>query len=200
MDLNSYNTLSFDELLARYRLLADRANKRLKSLERAGMTTGSAYKNAMRVTSRISGPKGSGKRFPLAKPANARQLKSRINEVQGFLSDVTSTPTGVRSVGQKIGGTISEKYGLDLDPEEIKQTFEGALWSKLNNRYGSDTAVKIIAALQKSEGNVKDALKALQDQHVFLSGREKMSIAATIGNYKRSNKIGYLFGSDEDNE
>ena len=196
MDLNAYSVLSHGELVAQYKLLAGRANKRLARLEKAGMTTGSAYKSAMRITSKYGTP--GGKRFSAAVPKNTRTLKARMNEIRSFLEDVTSTPTGVRSVGEKIGSSLSDKYGLELDPEQIKATFEGALWSKLNNRYGSATAVKILASLQKSNGSVKDMLKDLQDQHVFLSSREKMSLSATIGNYKRSNKIGYLFEEPEE--
>lgn len=196
----NYNLLSFDDLLSEYKTLAGRANKRMERLEKAGMTTGSAYKAGARSASKIkasSGGTGSKFRFPTKRPADVKELRSRMNAVQDFLNDQTSTPAGVRKVGAKIGGTLKNKYGIDMSSEQIKATFDGALWSKLNNRFGSGTAVKIIAELQKSKGDVKAALTALQDQNVYLSGKEKMSIAATIGNYKRANKITYLFKDNE---
>lgn len=194
----NYNLLSYDELLAQYRLLAGRANKRLERLEKAGMKTGSAYKSAQIATSRMKGARGSGRRFSLSNPGSVKALRGRMNEVKSFLSDVTSTPAGVRKVGQKIGGTLKSSYGLELTPEQIKATFEGALWAKLNNRFGSGTAVKIIAELQKSGGDVKNMLKSLQEQNIYLSTSEKKSLAATLGNYKRANKIGYLFPDEEE--
>ena len=198
----NYNALSFEDLLSEYKLLAGRANKRLERLEKSGFTTGSAYKSAMRSTHGIRKaagvkiPRGSGRRFTTAKPTSVKELRSRINAVKQFLADETSTPGGVKKVGARIGGTLKNKYGLDLSPEQIKSTFEGALWSKLNNRFGSGTAVKIIAELQKSGGSVKDALKQLKDQNIYLSTSEQKSLAATISNYKRANKIGYLFPAE----
>lgn len=195
-DLNSYNVLSYDELLAKYRLLAGRANKRMERLEKAGRTVGSAYRSAARSAASMraaSGSSGRKDRFPTSRPADLRELRARINAVQNFLSDQTSTPAGLRKVDATIGVTLKQKYGLRLDPEQIKATFEGALWNKLNNRFGSATAVQIIASLQRTKGNVQWMLNDLSERNVYLSGKERMSLAATISNYRRANKINYLF-------
>lgn len=192
----NYNLLSFDDLLSEYKKLAGRANKRMERLEKAGRTTGSAYKSGARSAAKMKsagGTSGGKNRFPTKRPADVKELRSRINAVQSFLNDQTSTLAGLRRVDAKIGVTLKQKYGIVMDPDQIKATFDGALWSKLNNRFGSGTAVKIIAELQRSWGNVTTMLQNLSDQNVYLSGKERMSLAATINNYKRSNKISYLY-------
>lgn len=173
----SENLLSFDEALAQYRLLADRANKRLAALEKAGMTRGSAYRSGVRAAAAM---REGAKRFTLATPKSGRVLKARLNAVRGFLSDTTSTPTGVRAVAAKTAKTIKQRYKLDLKPEQIKSIFESALWEKLDSQYGSDTAVKIMASIQKSKGDVTRTMKSLGAKHKYFSDTEKDSLKQDI--------------------
>ena len=198
-DLNAYNVLSFDELLAQYRLLAGRANKRLERLEKSSMQKGSAYQAAMRSTAIMSKGKGSGKRFSTSRPANLRELRMRTNMVKDFLSDVTSTPAGVKSVESKVGATFQEKFGFNWNPERMKIVFDTGLWDKLNKRFGSDTAAQVVGSITHSTGDMKAIFKDLEEKGVYLTGKEKQSLSATLGNYKRSHKIDKLFlDPDED--
>lgn len=198
MDLNAYNVLSRDELVAQFKLLGGRANKRLERLEKAGMTTTSAYKHGSRAAARTGG----NHRFSLSvKGLSTRQIKARMNTVNEFLNDVTSTPGGARKVAEKIGGTIKDLYGLELgSAEEIKSVFEGALYKKLEAKFDPYIAMYVIAEVKKSKGEVKDILKGLKESFadkkqdpkdpesekgVFFSNSEYKSLSGFLSSWKR---------------
>ena len=187
MDLNSYNLLSRDELVAQFKLIGGRANKRLERLEKAGMTTTSAYKHGTKAAARTGG----NKRFSLSvRGLTTRQIKARMNTVNEFMNDVTSTPGGARKVAQKIGGTVKARYGLDLgSAEDIKAVFEGALYKKLEAKFDPYMAMYILAEVQKSDGDVKKILEGLRDtfskNNVFMSEKEFRSLSGTLGSWKR---------------
>lgn len=187
MDLNSYNVLSRAELVAQFKLIGGRANKRLERLEKAGMTTTSAYKHGTKAAARTGG----NKRFSLSvRGLTTRQIKARMNTVNEFLNDVTSTPGGARKVAQKIGGTVKARYGLDLgSAEDIKAVFEGALYKKLEARFDPYKAMYILAEVQKADGDVKKILEGLRDtfakNNVFFSDKEYRSLSGTLSNWKR---------------
>lgn len=187
MDLNAYNVLSRDELVVQFKLLGGRANKRMERLEKAGMTTTSAYKHGSRAAARTGG----NKRFSLSvRGLTTRQIKARMNTVNEFLNDVTSTPGGARKVAQKIGGTVKARYGLDLgSAEDIKAVFEGALYKKLESKFDPYMAMYILAEVQKSDGDVKKILEGLRDtfskNNVFMSEKEFRSLSGTLGSWKR---------------
>lgn len=185
--------LGFDDLLAEYDRLAAKADARLRRLEQAGKTGGSAYKSAAQSVPKK--PQAGGKpRFRSGgRPKTKREARARINAVNRFLNEESSTLKGQAAIASRIGETIKSKYGLNLTGEQIKSTFDGALWSKLNQRYGSGTAVKILASIQKSKGSAKKTLEDLAEKNVFLSTNEKKSLAATIGAYARKQGIEKLY-------
>lgn len=174
-------------LQAEYRRLAKRADQRLVRLEKGGATAGSAYRSASQMTG------AERPRFNRGIASDARRLRGQINKVRRFLSMETSTKTGIARIESGRAKTLLNEYGINADGEQIKAIFEGALYKKLNDRFGSKTAAAIIGSVQKTGGQVKDTLESLADQHVYLSRSDKLSISATIGNYMRSNKLDYLF-------
>lgn len=191
-DILSYNQVLSD-LKAEYRKLAKRADQRLVRLEKSGKTTGSAYKFGQMSISRFS----TGKRFNVKTPDNVRALRARINAVKRFLESETSTATGIKNVATRISGTIKSRYGVDIEPSQLKNVFEGALWSKLQAKHiGSPTAVRVIGSIKKNKGDMKKAFQDLKEQNVYISTNTKKSISATVGNYMRQNKLDYLFPGD----
>ena len=191
-DMN-LNTMTQSQLFDYYKTIAGRANKRLERLEKAGMTSGSAYKRAMRTTSTTQVRKSSGRRFSTAKPANIGELRKRVREVESFLGNVTSTPGGVRKVSKKIARTIKERYGLDLSPDQVAQTFDSGLWQKLNERYGSSTAVQILAETQKSAGNMKKVISGLSEQNQYVSEGEWQNIEGVLIEYRKDKNLSFLY-------
>ena len=174
-------------LRSEYKRLAKRADQRLVRLEQGGLTGGSAYRSASQMTG------SDNPRFNRGIATDARRLRGQINKVRRFLGMETSTKTGIAKIESGRSKTLKNEYGIEADGEQIKAIFEGALYKKLNDRFGSKTAATIIGSIQKTEGQVKQTLQELADQHVYLSRSDKLSISATIGNYMRSNKLEYLF-------
>lgn len=216
------NILGDDDLLKEFKRLVKTANGRLERLEKAGRTGSKAYRSAMQSINRTkstipSKPSKGFKKIPIKNatpfdnktdenglmrfsgrnPKNLKVLRKQINDVLRFLEDETSTLSGAKEVEKSVGATLEEKYGLVLNPDQISALFDGALWQKLNEKLGSSkTAIAIVASLQESEGNIKEAFKSLAEQHIYLSPKERMSIGATIGNYMRRGNIDYLFEGD----
>lgn len=200
------NSLTMAELSDYYKTIAGRANKRLERLEKAGLQRGSAYRSAMMSTQRMSSGRGSGRRFSMKWPSNVGELRQRVSAVRTFLSDVTSTPGGVKKVGKKISGTLKSRYGLDLAPEDIRGVFDSALWENLNSRYGSATAVSILGSLKRNQGKIGQVVKDLADKNVYtydketgeksavyLSPGEDKSLRGVLSYYKGKHAIDVLY-------
>lgn len=133
-------------------------------------------------------------RFNKNASKDMRVLSGQLNEVKSFLAMKTTTASKRRDVFDRTRNTLNDRYGLHIESEgQLKAIFDGALWAKLNAKLGSSTAVKVLSSIQKNDGDIKKAFQDLEEQHVFLSSRTKMSIGASVGNYMRLNKLDYLF-------
>ena len=175
------------ELRIEFERLAKRADMRLLRLEQKGLQGTAAYKSAMRM---ISSYKAGGTRFRVSlKGLTKAQVASRLNKVRTFLSEKTSTTTGRKQLADQTCETIKDKYGLDLTPDQLEAVFEGALWQKLNTRFDSKTAAKIIGVIQKHKGNMKAVYKELAEQKIYIDKNDKISISKTIGNFTRKHNI-----------
>lgn len=176
-----------DELRIEFEKLAHRADTRLLRLEQKGLTGTAAYKSAMRM---ISSYKAGGTRFRASlKGLTKAQVASRLNKVRTFLNEKTSTVTGRQEIASDAGETIKERYGLDLDPDQLGVVFEGALWQKLNTMFDSKSAAKILGTIQKHKGHLKAAFEELAAQKVYLDAKDKAKISGTIGAFVRYHKI-----------
>ena len=176
-----------DDLRIEFEKLAHRADTRLLRLEQKGLTGTAAYKSAMRM---ISSYKAGGTRFRVSlKGLTKAQVASRLNKVRTFLNEKTSTVSGRRELADQTCDTIKNKYGLDLNPDQLEAIFEGMLWQKLNTRFDSKTAAKILGTIQKHHGNLKAVYKELAEQKVYIDKNDKISISRTIGNFTRSHNI-----------
>lgn len=175
------------ELRIEFERLAKRADMRLLRLEQKGLQVTAAYKSAMRM---ISSYKAGGTRFRVSlKGLTKAQVASRLNKVRTFLNEKTSTTTGRKQLADQTCETIKDKYGLDLTPDQLEAVFEGALWQKLNTRFDSKTAAKILGVIQKHKGNMKAVYKDLAEQKIYIDKNDKISISKTIGNFTRKHSI-----------
>lgn len=176
-----------NELRIEFERLAKRADMRLLRLEQKGLQGTAAYKSAMRM---ISSYKAGGTRFRVSlKGLTKTQVASRLNKVRTFLNEKTSTTTGRKELSNQTCKTIKNKYGLDLTPDQLEAVFEGALWAKLNTRFDSKTAAKIIGVIQKHKGNMKAVYKELAEQKIYIDKNDKISISKTVGNFTRKHNI-----------
>lgn len=176
-----YSGLGYDALLKQYRLLVERANKRLLRLERSGLKGSPAYRAAQKSSSASSGAKV---RFTKKNPQNMRVLRSRMGSVQRFLEAPTSTRQGYRELKKQYGAavqkTFRKKWNLNLTGEQIDALFDSELWDKLERDYGSETAVKIIASIQKGKGDVGRTMKSLAAKRTNLSEGQRENVKDMI--------------------
>lgn len=176
-----------DELRIEFEKLAHRADTRLLRLEQKGLTGTAAYKSAMRM---ISSYKAGGTRFRMSlKGLTKAQVASRLNKVRTFLNEKTSTVTGRQELASGASKTIKNRYGLDLDPDQLGVIFDGVLWKKLNTMFDSKTAAKILGTIQKHNGSLKAAFKELAEQKIYIDQSDKARISGTIGAFTRYHKI-----------
>lgn len=168
------NVLSFDELFSEYKRLAKMANSRLDRLRAKGWTNFRSYKGAMKY---IQSVKPNATHFSLAKPLTTKELRSAYNRVSAFIESSTSTIGGVRKTYQKVCDTIREKYGLNLTPEQLEGVFESALWQKLEEVFiGSNTAIRVLASIQKTKGDITNTLKSASAKRLGISKGEKQKL------------------------
>lgn len=182
-----YSGLKYSELLKEARLLAERGNKRLLRLERAGMTGSPAYRavvhSGAKSSSRSSGAKV---RFTKSDPKNERVLRARINAMRTFLEAPTSTQTGYKELkkeyGPKVSATFRKRYGLDLTGEQIEAVFESSLWEYLDSQFGTYTAVQVLASIQKGNGDLGRTMKSIGGKRLNLTEGGKDTIRKLFEN------------------
>lgn len=185
-----YSGLGYDQLLKQYRLLAERANKRLLRLERSGQTGSPAYRSVVhsgaKASSRASGTKI---RFTKSNPKNERVLRARMNAVQSFLEAPTSTREGYQELrktyGPKVAATLRSRYALDLTGEQIDAVFDSSLWQYVDGQFASETAIKVIASIQKGQGDVGRTMKSIGAKRLNLSEGQKETVKKIFENKVR---------------
>lgn len=154
----------YNELLKEYRKLAKRADQRLVRLESykydKGFKTATkwAYSKAMRDIKTWSGD--NAKRFNTKAPETIQGLKAKIQDIKNFLDAPSSTKKGIIKVYKKKADTINKKYGTSFTWESLAKYFLSGTAEKLDAAYGSKTALKSIAEIQKHE---KSEIKAIQE-------------------------------------
>ena len=183
-----YSGLGYDALLKQYRLLVERANKRLLRLERAKQTGSPAYRAVVHSGAKASARAAGTKiRFTKSNPKNERVLRARMNAVQSFLEAPTSTRKGYSALkkeyGPKVSATFRSRYHLDLTGEQIDALFDSHLWDRLAGDYGSETAIKIIASIQKGQGDVGKTMKSIGAKRLHLSEGQKDDVKEIIGEW-----------------
>lgn len=186
--------LNYDDLLREFKKIAKRADQRLVRLEQTGKQEGTAYRSAMR---KISAFTPGGKRFNVKPPKTIRGLRSKMSAVREFLAAESSTVTGQKNISKRIRNTIKDRYGLDIkNDDQLRAVFEGGLWSKLNEMFGSDTAVKLIASVQKKNGNIKAAIEEQMEKH-YTSPSEGRQTEDVMNEWKDARGLEFIFDGNK---
>lgn len=144
----SRSTSHDPQLLAEYKTLAMRADKRLQRLEKYAKRPGmgellkGAYARAMRDIKTWGG----NKRFLTKPPSSDEDLKAKINDMRTFLRADTSTlKPGIDTKGfsvssyERAAETFNTRYGTDLT------------WQEIGAYYGSKRAQKIANQIKASK-------------------------------------------------
>lgn len=151
-----------DEVRALRRKLAKRANARLLSLERKGLT-----KNAYRVATRYTQATRGRNRFSEAylKSAEISYLREDIENLRVFLKSATSTVSGYKQLKKERIARFRQK-GLKIDDEDQFYRF-------LNSKIYKDLANKLISSdkliefyddvVDSGKHEMKDLKEALEE-------------------------------------
>lgn len=136
--------------LGYYERIAATADNRLRAIEALRHQTyftnvdQYAYARAMRDIQSYGG----NKRFSTKPPESAKELSAKISDIKRFLNAPTSTKSGIIEVYEERAQTLNERYGLNMDWKELADLFESGLFSNLEGRYASETAMRIIGTIR----------------------------------------------------
>lgn len=149
-----------------YRRLAKVADQRLVRLERLAQEEGYkgsskwAYNRAIKDIQKWSGE--SAKRFNTAPPADAGQLRAKINDIKSFIGAKTSTKSGITKVYKKRADTYNRKYGTDFSWEDLANYYDRKLNERFEKEADSDVINKAISVIRSQIKNEKKTIEDLQ--------------------------------------
>lgn len=154
---------------AYYHRLAKVADRRLRELEALAGQEGYdnvlkwSYANAMYDLKAQFGENINrfDKVLPKNKTGDINQEKymARINAVKRFLNSASSTKRNIDIIYKSRANTLNERYGTSFTWESIGKYFDSGLHKKLDRLFGSKTAMKVYANLQKQNVDIKKAVK-----------------------------------------
>lgn len=166
-----------DETLEKwYRRLAKTADQRLVRLSRyaeeANFEASTkvlffAYSRAMVDIHKWSG--AAAERFNTAPPASEERLIAKINDIRKFLEAPTSTKTGIENVYIKRANTLKEKYGMSFSWDQLAKYFDTSTAERWAKKFGSKTALKVIAQLQMNKDKLADAITKTDVENLQIS-------------------------------
>lgn len=158
-----------------YRAAAIRANRRMTNLEKLAARDPDykavleyAYGNVQYDLNALG---MTGGRFtheldkvPASK-VNMKKLGAALGAVNEFLSAASSTKKGIDRTYNKRAKTINKRYGTKLNSSDMRLFFSSHEWEKLKNMFGSKTAMKIIAKVQKNAKEITKQVETARRQH-----------------------------------
>lgn len=187
-----------ESLEAWYKRLATTADKRLQRLvilskqQGYGDALNWAYRKAQNDIRKWSGENRS--RWLTKPPENPEKLLAKITDIKTFLELPTSTKTGIKNVYKKRADTINQKYGTKLSAGDMSKLFQSKLWMEMMDAdYGSDTAMKIIAAVS-NRFKGKNREDTILDQVEKANGKIEFTDDKTLN--KKVKEAVKEFGSD----
>ena len=165
------------KLQAEYSKLARSANNRMTRLEKLAKNPeykavlGYAYKNAAYDLKNLFGGQS---RFPQdiakmsANETNIRQMKQYITSVKNFLESPSSTKKGIDKTYRKRAHTINRSQGTHFTASDMRTFFDSSVWKKMNAKFGSKTAMKVIDNIQKNNEQISAEADKARRQHMSI--------------------------------
>lgn len=156
-DLQKFNpylsSKSDKELYAIRKKLAKRLNQRMRRLEVAGIDYGAIKIYKQDVARYYPGNKGIKESLGKTKGIS---VKHEISLLQNLLNLPTSTLPGIKKIRKKAMATFEERYNVKFkNVQEYEDFIASSTWKKLEELYGSGTALDIIAKSQKSVSQIQ---------------------------------------------
>lgn len=156
-DLQTFNpylsSKSDKDLYAIRKKLAKRLNQRMRRLESAGIDYGAIKIYKQDVARYYPGNKGFKESLGKTKGIS---VKHEISLLQNLLNLPTSTLPGIKKIRKKAMGTFENRYGVKFkNVQQYEDFINSDTWKKLDDLFGSGTALDIIAKSQKSVSEIK---------------------------------------------
>lgn len=160
-DLQKFNPYlsnkSDKELYAIRKKLAKRLNQRMRRIERAGIDYGAIKIYKQDVARYYPGNKGFKESLGKTKGIS---VKHEISLIQNLLNLPTSTVQGITRIRKKAMGKFEEKYGVKFkNVQQYEDFIDSKTWEKMENLFGSNTALDIIATSNKTISQVRKAVE-----------------------------------------
>lgn len=160
-DLQKFNPYlshkSDTELYAIRKKLAKRLNQRMRRLESAGINYGAIKMYKQDVARYYTGNKGFKESLGKTKGIT---VKHEIALIQSLLNRPTSTSQGIRKIRKKAMNTFEEKYNVHFkNVQEYEDFIDSDTWKKMENLYGSSTALDLIAVSGKTVEQVRRSVE-----------------------------------------
>lgn len=141
------------ELYAIRKKLAKRLNQRMRRLERAGIDYGAIKIYKQDVARYYPGNKGFKESLGKTKGLS---VKHEISLIQNLLNLPTSTLPGIKKIRKKAMGTFEDRYNVKFkNVQQYEDFIASSTWKKLEELYGSGTALDIIAKSQKTVSEIQ---------------------------------------------
>ena len=175
------------ELLAEYRKLADRADKRMLRLERLAKSdpdfsnvTDYAYKKAQEDAIKWGGKASAekGARFAINPPKTAREINAKMKDIRAFLERPTSTKSGIVKTYKNRADALNKKVLKEGDKkltwQEYRKYFKQAEAKNLDSRFGYRSLTKSFSMKKKLDAKAKEAKdkKLVEDLKKAREGKE----------------------------
>lgn len=141
------------ELYAIRKKLAKRLNQRMRRLESAGIDYGAIKIYKQDVARYYPGNKGFKESLGKTKGIS---VKHEISLLQNLLNLPTSTLPGIKKIRKKAMGTFEYRYNVKFkNVQQYEDFIASSTWKKLEELYGSGTALDIIAKSQKTVSEIQ---------------------------------------------
>nr|DAI86106.1 MAG TPA: hypothetical protein [Bacteriophage sp.] len=146
------------ELYAIRKKLAKRINQRMRRVESAGIDYGAIKIFKQDVARYYPGNKGFKESLGKTKGIS---VKHEISLLQNLLNLPTSTLPGIKKIRKKAMGTFEDRYNVKFkNLQQYEDFIASSTWKKLEELYGSATALDIIAKSQKSVSQIQNDVES----------------------------------------
>lgn len=171
-----------ESLEAWYKRLATTADKRMQRLEKLSQTEmykdvlNWSYRVAVRDIRKWSGENRS--RWLTKPPEDPEKLLAKVSDMQKFLEAPTSSKASIDKFTRKGLKTITETYGdgYEFTSGDLMRLYQRGNAAAWNSKFGSKTAIKVIATIKKmsrsSAYKLKKAIKEGKDVDIDASDAE----------------------------
>lgn len=164
-----------------YVKLAKRADQRMVRIEQLAqdpMYKGVkyyAYRWAQKNLKVWSGEKDTPLRFNADIPNNKRSLKAKIRIAKQFLDMPTSTKRGIQETFKKKAAEFNKLHGTDFTWQQLSNYFHSGLAANADRAFGSDTALQLVAEMQRRKDEVISAIKESNEKTLVLTDRKTIA-------------------------